>query len=80
MKKAMFDDDGVQPLDEDPYVAGDDELSREVMKKEARELILQKTQSTQKKKKKRRKGTAKPGREADLRRIGGKTLARQQLI
>jgi hypothetical protein len=77
---SMFDDDGVEPLDEDPYVAGDDELSREVMKKEARELILQKTQSTQKKKKKRRKGTAKPGREADLRRIGGKTLARQQLI
>merc|ERR1711981_780795 len=72
---SMFDDDGIQPLDEDPYVGGDDELSREVMKKEARDLVEQKNQTAQKKKKKRRKGSVKTGREADMRRIGGKTLA-----
>ena len=77
---SMFDDDTVQPLDEDPYAGGDDELSREVMKKEAKDLVDLKTQISQKKKKKRRKGAVKPSREAELRRMGGKTIAARQLV
>lgn len=77
---SMFEDDGAHTLDEDPYVGGEDELSREMMKKEARDLVEQKTATAQKKKKKRRKGGLKPGREAESRRMGGKTLAARQII